>query len=408
MLKSNQAEAKKWLQELLNLHRYVMKMTYPTKNFAQRRTVLGTFAAIYGVGYLSYMLMPLQVGALIESLSLNEAQAGSIATAELIALAVALFALAPKIAVFSKRKLALAGGLIVIVGHLLSATADSYTPLVLYRILTGLGAGLVLAAGNAVIAATTNPQRMFAIVFAIGQMQAAAMLIFLPELISLWAHSGIYGFLAVWTVLMLTLLKLLPEQSFTAVSEYNSNDLINLKIFLLPSVLAMILIGISDSSLWTFQERIAYGLGMDQETIGLVLGGALLSGMLGATFAAVIGTRVGRVIPIIGGTLWMAIAYLVITQTQSQSIYIAIELSYLFAYGFVIPYLFGLNGELDPSGGAMVAANGCNLVGISLGPICAGYLIVESGYPAVGKSISFLAILAMSMYLLVIKKHFSN
>ena len=56
-----------------------------------RRTTLSSFATIYGIGYLSYMLMPLQIGALIESLALNEAQAGVIATAELLSLALALF-----------------------------------------------------------------------------------------------------------------------------------------------------------------------------------------------------------------------------------------------------------------------------------------------------------------------------
>ena len=202
---------------------------------------------------------------------------------------------------------------------------------------------------------------------------------------------------------MMLILVRLPERENTANVIGESNDGINLKIFLLPSVLAMILIGASDSSLWAFQERIAESLGLDDEAIGLVLGGALVSGMLGAALAAIIGTRLGKIFPIVAGLLWMALAYLIITHTQSQGTYIAIELSYLFAYGFVIPYLFGLNGELDPQGGAMVAANGCNLIGNALGPACAGYIILNGGYPVVGITISFLVLLAMMMYLMVLR-----
>jgi len=370
----------------------------------EKRTTFCTFAAIYGVGYLSYMLMPLQIGALIKSLALNEAQAGTIATAELLSLAIALFAIAPKIASFSKRKLALTGALIVIIGHGLSATADSYTLLILYRICAGIGAGMVLAAGNAIVAGTGNPQRLFAIILTLGQLQAACFLIILPEFITRWAHAGIYGFLAVWTVFMLPLLNLMPERVNVSATNEKSDNKFNLKILVLPSVLAMILIGASDSSLWAFQERIANSLGLNDETIGMVLGGALVSGMLGAALAAVIGTRIGRKLPIVCGLLWMSMSYLVITQTQSQGTYIIIELSYLFAYGFVIPYLFGLNGEIDPEGGAMVAANGCNLIGNALGPVCAGYIIINSGYPTVGFTISFFVLLAMMVYLLVIKK----
>ncbi len=379
-----------------------------SNSISQKNIILSTFAAIYGVGYLSYMLMPLQIGALIQSLDLNEAQAGTIATAELTALALSLFAIAPRISSLSKRRLALIGGIIVVLGHGLSATSDSYIALILYRALTGIGAGMVLAAGNAIVAGCQNPQRMFAIIFAVGQMQAAGFLICLPEFISRFAHTGIYGFLAIWTLIMLLLLRLIPEQNVTLPDPEESQSKINLKIFLFPSVLAMILIGVSDSSLWTFQERIATSLGLNQDTIGLVLGGALVSGMLGVAFAAIIGTRIGKILPIFVGILWMAISYLLITQTQSQTTYIAVELSYLFAYGFVIPYLFGLNGELDPEGGAMVAANGCNLVGISIGPVCAGYIIVNSGYTSVGYVISFTAVLAMLMYLQVLRKHFSN
>ena len=367
-------------------------------------STLSSFAAIYGVGYLSYMLMPLQIGALIESLNLNEAQVGTITTAELLALALTLFVLATKIASLDIRKLAMSGALLVIVGYSLSAIAGAYNLLVYCRICTGIGAGMVLAAGNAIVAGSLNPQRLFAIVLTIGQLQATCFLIVLPGLITRWAHAGIYGFLAVWTMLMLILLNRLPETANKKTASDPSASGINLRVFLLPSVLAMVFIGTSDASLWTFQERIADALGLDDEITGLVLGGALISGMLGAATAAIIGTRFGKTLPILCGLLWMAVCYLVITHTQSQSLYIIIELYYLFAYGFVIPYLYGLNGELDPQGGAMVAANGCNLIGISLGPVCAGYIIVNSGYPAVGFTITLFVLIALTIYLLVIKK----
>ena len=369
-----------------------------------KRITISTFAAVYGVGYLSYMLMPLQIGALIESLDLNEAQAGVIATVELLSLAIALIVLAPKISAFDKRKLALYGAMLVVIGHTLSAIVDSYTLLILCRASVGLGAGMAVAAGNAIVAGSNSPQRLFAIILSIGQLQAACFLVTSPEFISRWAHAGIYGFLALWTLLMMVLLNLLPAHSSATADNVKPDNKFNFKIFFIPSVLAMILIGASDSSMWAFQERIANSLGLDNETTGLVLGAALISGMLGAALAAIVGKRLGQIFPIVSGLLWMAACYLIITQTTSQTIYITVELSYLFAYGFVIPYLFGLNGDLDPEGGAMVAANACNLIGNAIGPVCAGFIIVNSGYSTVGFIITFFAIVAMTMYLMVIRK----
>ncbi|NKB35702.1 MAG: MFS transporter [Gammaproteobacteria bacterium] len=369
------------------------------------RSCLSSFAAIYGVGYLSYMLMPLQIGALIESLGLNEAEAGVIATSELIALAVSLFVIAPKIARYSKRQLGMVGVCLVIIGHSLSASSDSYTTLLIYRVLTGIGAGMVLAAGNAVVAASINPQRLFAVVLTVGQLQAACLLFVMPEFTIRWGHSGAYGFLAGWTCLMLFFLTLLPGRQSHAEESHSTIISIDWKILLLPTVLAMMLVGTSDSSLWTFQERIARSLGLEEATIGLVLGAALISGVLGAATSAVIGNRLGKGLPVAISMSWMAMCYLLITVTKNPAIYIAAELSYLFAYGFAIPYLFGINAELDKSGGAMVAANACNLTGNAIGPVCAGYLIVSGGYPAIGIGIAMLTLTAMLMFLMVLKKN---
>ena len=369
-----------------------------------RRTTLSSFATIYGIGYLSYMLMPLQIGALIESLALNEAQAGVIATAELLSLALALFVIAPRIASFSRLRLGQIGAGLVMLGHTLSACCDSYSMLIVCRIITGLGAGGVLAAGNAVVASSARPQRLFAFIFTIGQMQAACLLFVMPLFISRWGHSGAYGFLAGWTVIMFILLQQLPANTDSNEKHVTERTGMNWRVLFLPTVIALTLVGTSDASLWTFQERIATSLGLDQETIGLVLGGALVSGMLGSGLSTLLGARFGIIIPVCIGFTWMALCYLMITITASANLYIFFELSYLFAYGFVIPYLFGINGELDKSGGAMVAANACNLAGISLGPIFAGFLIVKGGYPIIGMTICSMIIMAMLLYLSTARK----
>ena len=384
-------------------------MTVAARPRFEKHRVFSTFAAVYGIGYLSYMLMPLQVGAIIESMELDEAQAGTAATIELISLAVVLVVLAPKISVFNKRKLALIGAALVISGHFLSAMVNTYTLLLPCKVCTGMGAGMAIAAGNAVVASYNEPQRLFAVILTIGQMQAACLLFLSPAIISLWAHSGIYCLLALWSCVMALLLFKLPPGVARPGKNEPHIEKSNYRVFLLPSVLAMVLLGAGDASLWAFQERIAVSLGLRDDVIGLVLGSAVFAGMLGAATAALVGNRIGRLFPVISGLLWMAVCYLVITHATSQTVYVAMELSYLFAYGFVIPYLFGINGELDPGGGAMVAANGCNLIGISLGPICAGYIIVHSGYSTVGFTISLFAIVAMTMYLPVVRKvHFQS
>ena len=353
------------------------------------------------------MLMPMQVGALVKSLALDEAEVGLIATVELLSLAITLFALAPKIAFFNKRKLATRGALLLVAGHgkkiwrICLKTGKLLLPC---RAAVGLGAGMAIAAGNAVVANELNSQKLFAIVFTIGQFQAACLLLVFPFMGADTSHAVVYGCLALWTIVMLVLVVKLPAQANAVSPQDAPEDKADFRVFLLPSVLAMIFIGASDASLWTFQERIADNLGLDAETIGLILSGAVISGMLGAALAAVLGNRLGRMFPIIAGLLWMAICYIIITHTELPALYIASELSYLFAYGFVIPYLFGLNGDLDSKGGAMVAANGCNLIGISLGPVGAGYIIVQSGYSMVGITISAFALLAMAMYMVALRK----
>jgi MFS family permease len=240
---------------------------------------------------------------------------------------------------------------------------------------------------------------LFASVFSVGQLQAAVLMVLMPFFITRWAHVGAYGFVAVWIALMMSLLIWLPR---TRVAEIESAaaDQASLGLFVLPSVIGMILVGACDGMLWTFTERVAERLGLDVQTIGIVLGGALVCGVLGAAFSAFVGERFGVVLPIAISLPLLGGSYLAVTLAPSPPVYIVAQLLVLFLFGFTIPYLLGFNGSLDPKGRVMVAASGAMLVGMAVGPVVSGAIIVKAGFTAVGASIVVMIALCLTLFVL--------
>jgi len=361
---------------------------------------LGAFAALYGIGYLAYMLSPILVGSLIEGLGINEDGAGLIATTELVALAATLLVLAPRMARMRLRTLAFTGAGLAIAGSALATVVVGIPLLAASRAIAGVGMGMCIAAANAVIAASESPQRMFAGVFSVGQLQAAVLMTLLPAFTARWAHVGGYGFLAVWVALMMCMLVWLPRDRVAAVDGSVGEEKASLGVFFLPSVVGMTLIGACDGMLWTFTERIAESLALDAQTIGLVLGGALVCGVLGAAFSAWLGERFGVALPIAIALPILGTCYLAVTFAPTPTVYAVAQLSVLFSFGFVVPYLLGFNGSLDPKGRVMVAASGAMLVGMAVGPAVSGAIIVAAGFKAVGACVVVMIALCLGLFML--------
>ena len=120
---------------------------------------LGAFAALYGIGYLSYMLMPILVGSLIEGLGINEDGAGVIATTELVALAATLLVLAPRMARMRLRTLAFTGAALAIAGSAVATVVGALPLLAASRAIAGMGMGMCIAAANAVTRSGTMTSR---------------------------------------------------------------------------------------------------------------------------------------------------------------------------------------------------------------------------------------------------------
>ena len=345
------------------------------------KSALAPYAAIFGLGYMGYMLLPALLSALIGKFDLSASNAGFAATVLLGALAMSMFIVAPFLSKIESLKLTRWAAIITIIGYCCAAFAPSYATALFCLVIAGSGMGAAIAGGDAMISATPNPDQIFARIFAAGQLSAFLLLVaIIPMASSALGHSGILFVLMIWSLLMLGLLLISKEPATKLEGDSHKGSLL---LFLSPIVLALFAIGFSDASVWPFTGEIGASLGLIGGDAEAIQGIALFAGIFGALLASFLGTRMGRRVPIIVGIMVLGLMYFLILNAPTAPVYITAQIVGLFIYGFTIPYLFGVCSELDSSGQIMATASGMQMLGIAIAPWISGIIISGAGRSAV-------------------------
>lgn len=364
----------------------------------QIKLALACYGAIWGIGFFSYSLMPMLIGATMEGLGISATQAGLLGTTELLVSAVTVMLVTTRISVIPRRRTALIGAVICFVAHVLSANAGGFNELMVYRGAAGVGAGLALAVGTACVAAVHDPTRIFGMVMFLEGLGVAVLLIVTGYIMTVFSPIvGAYGLQACWVLLMIVPLSMLPEGDETSAADdkLSSNIPMVLGIAVISS---MFIWQYCDGSLWSFSERIANSIGVSSEGTGWILAVSLSMGMCAALVASWLGTRYGRVWPLLLGFSVFISASLILTSTNSATVFIAAQIFYQMAYYFTISFLMGLAGEIDHHGRVAAAAGGAANLGGALGPFFTGNLVDLKGFVFVGQlvgSLLFLVLLTM-------------
>ncbi len=344
---------------------------------------IGIAASSGTSGQLSQITLPLLVGATIIGLGLDEQNAGLLSSAELITVALVSFALAPKMGVWPRRTLAMSGACIAILGHGLSTIVSPFLPLVAVRVLAGFGAGMMVAAGNASIANADNPDRLASLtIVAMGFVQLVTLNI-MPSIIEKWSYSGAYGFEALFILLLVPLMLMLPQHRGETPGQQSHQD----EFPLAAAIAIMIIVGLfsaRESALWAFSLQIGARTGLSNQQVSSVLGLTGALGLLGAAGAAVLGTRVGRMKPMMIGLFLNAVLSFWVSQTNDPVVFTVVEIVYHAFLFFTVPYLFGMAAELDRHGRLVPIVGGSILMGGAIGPAIGGTLIAWQGYPSIG------------------------
>ncbi len=364
-------------------------MSSPSGSLVEHRDVapepaglLLAVVAATGIGMLGTNTLPLILGSVIDELGIAESRAGLMGTVELGALALVSLVMAPRVGRLPRSRLAVLGGVVVVAGYVLSALAEGYSTILLGRLICGAGAGVVMAVGNAAIAASEDPDGLMARLMLVGGVAAVFLLGVLPLAIEPWGYGGAFAVLAVVAALCIPFARRLPpapgESSIPVAHSMNRKWLGVALLF------GIMIDATSQDGLWTFSERIGIGAGLNVEEVGIVLASTTLAGLAGAALAFVLGTRFGRAAPICFGLGLGALSRWLLANASEPSTYWVAQLLLGLSFFLTYPFLFGAIAALDPTGRWAAAGAGIATIGTALGPAVAGVLVEAEGYPALG------------------------
>jgi len=311
-----------------------------------------------------------------------ESAVGQIFSFENGAFFITLLLASGPIARMSRARTALAGILVLVVGNIASAYADSLTALLIARAITGIGAGLISAAGTAAAASSRHPERVFAIITVLHNIVLAAQYKIIPYVMTQTDPTGCYLMMAAVGVASLPLCRwLLPPRK----SDADEGGLVTLllsapnRMLAVAVMLGMFVFEAGQSGIFTFVDQIGIQAGLDADHRGTVLSVTSFMGLAGGVLAALLGARFGRVWPIAIGLGFNVVAAAGLAVFESSFAYSALNLLWAFAYNFLVPYLMGALAALDDRGRWAVAGDSFWNGGAVPGPWIAAVLVQDAG-----------------------------
>jgi predicted MFS family arabinose efflux permease len=346
------------------------------------------------LGHGGILVLPFEIGAMVDGLGLNVSQAGLLASAELVPFTAAQFVLALYGARLPLRRVAIVGTLLIVCASLVSAAVLSLTLFTVARIAAGLGFGLVYSVASIAGVRARDPERAYGLGLGSTTVVYGVLLSALPRggvVVArfpefLHAHSGVFIVVAGFALALLPLMRWIPATPMVALhaSPTRGTRAIGSRTALL-SITVMTLFSVAVFSVYIYIERRGRELGVDTKTIGTMLSMIYVaSGLLGSGMAAALGQRWGITLPLVVGLSLLGLTCLgTALSTSPFELWVGVAVNsvvWFFLYG----YLFGLSAALDPDGRLPAVFGAMYLMAAGLAATVGGFLLRLSSFAAIG------------------------
>jgi len=357
------------------------------------------FALLATAGFFYVNIMGAIVDGLVTGLHFSTTQAGMVGAANIYGAS-----LGALVAVFIVRhvrwRLALATLLcILLVIDLASIAIHAPGLLTAVRALHGLAGGMAVGVTYSVMARLRSPDRAFGMLLVLQQGLGGLGLMFLPSLVPIYGTRILFLVLAGLTCIALVGMLAIPRDA----AGQGETKIVHLALdgpsrwAVALTLLALFLFQAGNMALAAFIIGLGENFQLARDFIGQALGWATWIGAGGAVLVIMMGTRFGRLQPLLAAMLVTLAGIAGFFWSGNQLVFFAANLVTAITWSFVVPYLFGMASALDASGRMATMAGFASKLGLASGTAAAGLVLRWGDYHAlIGASFAALALSAVA------------
>jgi len=361
---------------------------------------------LWCIGFTGLALEPFWIGGVVDDLRVRAGLAGQLGALQLGCTALMSLAVARRMNVVSHRIVGMLGLTVTLLGSLLVSLMPTVGPLLVSRVLVGVGEGATLAVAHAAMAGRRNSDRLYALSYVALMAYAILLYLTVPLLTPKMGVVAIFAAHAAVCIPGLIVMALWRRGS--------SGHLLpgRLKRDLarqgMAALAAATVFYAAEGALWAYLERFGTRVGLNTAQIGRVISGALFLTIGTSLVAYAIGTRFGRRLPIVAGLLVLSGMAILLTNARTPFEYVTGVILFQVVGIFVMIYVTGLLAALDPAGRIVAAAPASRGIGNTVGPSIAGLVLGAFGYQTIGVVALAFYVVALTAFLLLMRRGPSN
>lgn len=358
-------------------------------------------------------LVPSIVEKLVYEIGVDVTVAGAVATGMTLANAAAVLGSRRAVQRGNRTRIARIGLVIMMTAFAAGAMWPAAGVTMTALIVGGVGSGLVISAATSAVSATPDPDRATTIVMTVNRLVVTVAFLMIPligggtrELFLILAVPGILGFIgSKW-------LPQVPEETAvvsvvgTVASAASAGDAAppapaRVREARTASGVAHTL---SDADkrtrlvgwllaigfgVWSITDDGIYGvvsvivgessMPVGNNYVSMIFALSVFCGLGGALVAPFLHRWFGRSPALVGLLGLSAAAKLGLMLLENPAMYATASAVWGFAFGAMLPLIFGLAASLSRDGGVSVLVNGIYIVGVALGPLVASQLLSRFG-----------------------------
>jgi len=347
------------------------------KNFMDIKSYLNLFAGMVmlELGNLSSTLAPFNVGVISEGFSASSQESGLVVSLELFfaAIGALIFGASNK----KGKGLAFVGSMIVISCYYLGSLSTDVLEIYIIKSLAGIGCGMLIASGHSILAASNEPNRVYAAFTVFASCVGASLILFSSR----WIESGGYelfftNFIYVYFIFSLAFFFARNWSIADGENLDRQEDSKNYVYLLL--ILAVLFFEVPSSGIWAFMERFGVeDLGMTVSKVGSVIAISLIFSLLGPLLVGLVGNRLGRKIPILVCLFLSSFCIYFIFGVATVNTYYFGNITWNIIFTIMVIFILGASADIDPSGKLGSWLNACMLLSASISPAVFGWILLD-------------------------------